>query len=159
MSNIALLDKKTIDKIAAGEVVERPLSVVKELVENSCDAGASHISVEIKGGGIELIRVTDDGTGISAEDIKTAFLSHATSKLHSIDELSNIESMGFRGEALSSIAAVSRTEIITRTARAVTGVHFALEGGEERIFEEVGVPEGTTLVVRNLFFNTPVCIL
>ena len=155
MSNIALLDKKTIDKIAAGEVVERPLSVVKELVENSCDAGASHISVEIKGGGIELIRVTDDGTGISAEDIKTAFLSHATSKLHSIDELSNIESMGFRGEALSSIAAVSRTEIITRTAHALTGVHFALEGGEERIFEEVGVPEGTTLVVRNLFFNTP----
>ena len=155
MRNIALLDKKTIDKIAAGEVVERPLSVVKELVENSCDAGASHISVEIKGGGSELIRVTDDGSGIPAGDIKTAFLSHATSKLHSIDELMSIESMGFRGEALSSIAAVSRTEIITRTPDSVTGVHFATEGGEERIFEEVGVPEGTTLVVRNLFFNTP----
>ena len=155
MSNIALLDKKTIDKIAAGEVVERPLSVVKELVENSCDAGAKHISVEIKGGGSELIRVTDDGTGISSDEIKTAFLSHATSKLHSIEELGNIRSMGFRGEALSSIASVSRTEIITRTAGSVTGVHFALEGGEERIFEEVGVPEGTTMVVRNLFFNTP----
>ncbi|MBO6137484.1 MAG: DNA mismatch repair endonuclease MutL [Lachnospiraceae bacterium] len=155
MSSIVVLDKKTIDKIAAGEVVERPLSVVKELVENSCDAGASHISVEIKGGGSELIRVTDDGGGIDAEDIKNAFVSHATSKLHSIDELGSIRSMGFRGEALSSIAAVSRTEIITRTKRSVTGVHFALEGGEERIFEEVGVPEGTTLIVRNLFFNTP----
>ncbi len=153
--SIEVLDKNTIDKIAAGEVVERPLSVVKELVENSCDAGAKHISVEIRGGGTELIRVTDDGCGIDADEIRKAFYPHATSKLRSIEDLDDIRSMGFRGEALSSIAAVSRAELITRPKKALTGIRFALEGAKERLFEEVGVPEGTTIVIRNLFFNTP----
>ncbi|MBE5868123.1 MAG: DNA mismatch repair endonuclease MutL [Lachnospiraceae bacterium] len=156
MAQIQVLDSAVIDKIAAGEVVERPLSVVKELVENALDAGASAISVETKDGGIEMIRVTDNGSGIEADQVKNAFLRHATSKIRQAEDLDRIGSLGFRGEALSSIAAVSKVEIITKTKEKLTGVHFVLEGGKEKVFEEVGAPEGTTIIMRNLFFNTPV---
>ncbi len=155
MSKILVLDKITVDKIAAGEVIERPASVAKELIENAIDSGASYIKTEIRNGGIELIRVTDDGCGIEPEDVRTAFFRHATSKLKSIDDLSGILSLGFRGEALSSIAAVSQVELMTRTAGSLTGVRTAISGGEEISYEEIGVPFGTTIIVRNLFFNTP----
>ena len=156
MPEINLLSQSTIDKIAAGEVVERPLNVVKELTENAIDAGATAITVEIKDGGITLIRVTDNGCGIEKEQIKKAFLRHATSKIISIEDLSYTESLGFRGEALSSIAAVSQVEVITKTADELTGIRYAIAAGKEEDLEEVGAPTGTTFLVRNLFFNTPV---
>ncbi len=156
MAKIQVLDSGTIDKIAAGEVVERPSSVVKELVENALDAGASAITVEIKEGGISFIRVTDNGSGIEASQVKNAFLRHATSKITSAEDLYSIQSLGFRGEALSSIAAVSKLELITKTSAALTGVRYLAEGAEEKEISEVGAPEGTTIIIRNLFFNTPV---
>ena len=152
---IQVLDQKTIDKIAAGEVVERPASVVKELVENSIDSGATAITVEIKEGGISLIRVTDNGCGIPAEQVPTAFLRHATSKITSIEDLLTVRSLGFRGEALSSIAAVGQVELITKTGEALTGLRYEIHGGIEQNVEEIGCPEGTTFIVRNLFYNTP----
>lgn len=156
MSVINVLSQSTIDKIAAGEVVERPLSVVKELTENAIDAGATAITVEIKEGGISLIRVTDNGSGIEKEQVRKAFLRHATSKITSIEDLSIVESLGFRGEALSSIAAVAQVEVITKTEKDLTGVRFAIAGGVEEELEEIGAPTGTTFLIRNLFFNTPV---
>lgn len=155
MKTIAVLDQQTIDKIAAGEVVERPASVVKELVENSIDAGASAVTVEIENGGITFIRITDNGSGITREQVPLAFLRHATSKIREISDLEQISSLGFRGEALSSIAAVSQVEVITKTAEDLTGVRYVIEGGREKGMEEVGAPEGTTFLIRNLFFNTP----
>ena len=152
---IKLLDQTTIDKIAAGEVIERPSSVVKELLENSIDAGASAITVEIKEGGLSFIRVTDNGCGIPKEQVKTAYLRHATSKIETVDDLSYITSLGFRGEALSTIAAVSQCEMVTKTAGSITGVKYVINGGVEEDLKEIGVPEGTTIVVRNLFYNTP----
>lgn len=156
MREIHVLDSETIDKIAAGEVVERPSSVVKELVENAIDAGASAITVEGKEGGIEFLRVTDNGCGMEASQLRTAFLRHATSKISSSEDLTRIASLGFRGEALSSIAAVSKVEIITKTSEGITGSRMVLEGAGEVCMEEVGAPEGTTFIMRNLFFNTPV---
>ncbi len=156
MAQIHVLDDNTIDKIAAGEVVERPSSVVKELVENAMDAGATAITVEIKEGGIEFIRVTDNGGGIEKSQVRNAFLRHATSKITQVTDLQTLRSLGFRGEALSSIAAVAKVEIVTKTANEMTGVRYCLEGGREIEFEEVGAPDGTTFIVRNLFFNTPV---
>lgn len=155
MAEIHILDNSTIDKIAAGEVVERPASVVKELVENAMDAGARAVTVEIKEGGIEFIRVTDDGSGIEKPQVKNAFLRHATSKISNISDLLSLQSMGFRGEALSSIAAVSRVELITKTKNDMTGIRYCLEGAKETEYEEIGAPDGTTFIVRNLFFNTP----
>lgn len=155
MAQINLLDSATVDKIAAGEVVERPASVVKELVENAIDAGADSITVEIKEGGISFIRVTDNGGGIEKEQVKNAFLRHATSKIRTVEDLLDVSSLGFRGEALSSIAAVAQVELITKTEDALTGVRFCVEGGVEKDFAEIGAPSGTTMLVRNLFFNTP----
>ena len=155
MAFINELDKQTIDQIAAGEVVERPASVVKELVENAIDSGATAVTVEIKGGGIDMIRVTDNGSGIEKSQIRKAFKRHATSKLKTIDDLFSIHSLGFRGEALSSISSVAQVEMITKTADELTGIKYTIEGGEEKGFEEVGAPDGTTFVIRNLFFNTP----
>lgn len=155
MSRIQLLDNATIDKIAAGEVVERPSSVVKELVENAIDAGATAITVEIKEGGISFIRVTDNGNGIPEDQVKEAFLRHATSKIRTSEDLNNIHSLGFRGEALSSISAVAQVEVMTKTKDSLMGVHYAVEGGKETDFSQVGVPNGTTILVKNLFFNTP----
>lgn len=155
MSKIQVLDQHTIDKIAAGEVVERPSAIVKELVENSIDAGANAITVEIKDGGISFIRITDNGTGIEREQVRTAFLSHATSKIRSVEDLITVGSLGFRGEALSSIAAVAQVELVTKTSHGLTGVRYVIEGGKEVSFEEIGCPEGTTFLVRNLFYNTP----
>lgn len=151
-----LLDSSTIDKIAAGEVVERPSSVVKELVENAMDAGARAVTVEIKEGGCSFIRVTDNGGGIDKKQVRKAFFRHATSKIRSVEDLYQVKSLGFRGEALSSIAAVSMVELITKTKEELTGIHYRLEGEKEREFSEVGAPEGTTIIVRELFFNTPV---
>lgn len=155
MRKIAVLDQNTIDKIAAGEVVERPSSVVKELVENAIDAGATAITVEITDGGKKLIRITDNGGGIEADQIPLAFLRHATSKIEKVEDLEQIASLGFRGEALSSIAAVSQVELITKTASAISGSRYIIEGGMEHSLEELGAPEGTTFLVRNLFYNTP----
>lgn len=155
MRKIAVLDQNTIDKIAAGEVVERPASVVKELVENAVDAGSTAITVEIKDGGISFIRVTDNGGGIPKEQVPLAFLRHATSKIERVEDLLQITSLGFRGEALSSISAVSQMEVITKTQEALTGVRYIIEGGREKSLEEIGAPCGTTMLVRNLFFNTP----
>ncbi len=156
MAQIHVLDSETIDKIAAGEVVEKPASVVKELVENAIDAGATAITVEIKDGGIEFIRVTDNGAGMEKDQIRTAFMRHATSKIRSAGDLTSIASLGFRGEALSSIAAVSKVELISKTKETLTGTRILLEGGKEVSFDEVGAPDGTTFIVRNLFYNTPV---
>lgn len=156
MPQIHILDSETIDKIAAGEVVERPASVVKELVENAIDAGATAITVEAKDGGIEFIRVTDNGCGMDKEQLRTAFLRHATSKIESADDLVRIASLGFRGEALSSIAAVSKVELITKTKNQLTGTRIVMEGAVEQAFEEIGAPDGTTFIMRNLFYNTPV---
>ena len=156
MAEIKILSEDTIDKIAAGEVVERPMSVVKELVENAMDAGSTAITVEIKNGGIDLIRVTDNGQGIESEEIRLAFARHATSKIRSAEDLTNLSSMGFRGEALSSIAAVAQVEVVTKTKASLTGVRYTIEGAIEKDFEEVGAPDGTTFLVKNLFFNTPV---
>ena len=152
---IRLLDKNVVDKIAAGEVIERPSSVVKELLENSIDAGAKDITVEIKDGGTTFIRVTDNGCGIPKEEVRTAYMRHATSKIENEDDLSRISSLGFRGEALSTIAAVAQTEMITKTSDSLTGIKYVIHGGVEVEYKEVGVPDGTTIVVRNLFFNTP----
>ncbi len=156
MPTITLLDEQTIDKIAAGEVVERPSSVVKELVENAIDAEATAITVEIKEGGISFIRITDNGCGIEKEDVPLAFLRHSTSKIKSAEDLLCISSLGFRGEALSSIAAVAQVELITKTYGELTGVRYVIEGSKEIACEEVGAPEGTTFLVKNLFFNVPV---
>ena len=155
MRKIAVLDQNTIDKIAAGEVVERPSSVVKELVENAIDAGATAVTVEITDGGKKLIRITDNGSGMEAEQIPLAFLRHATSKIEKVEDLEHIASLGFRGEALSSIAAVSQVELITKTPSAVSGSRYVIEGGQEHSLEELGAPEGTTFLIRNLFYNTP----
>ena len=156
MAQIHVLDSETIDKIAAGEVVERPSSVVKELVENAIDAGADAITVEAKDGGIEFIRVTDNGCGMEKDQLRTAFLRHATSKIENAGDLNHISSLGFRGEALSSISAVAKVEVITKPKDSITGSRILLEGAKEVGFEEVGAPDGTTFLMRNLFFNTPV---
>ena len=156
MGNITLLDQATIDKIAAGEVVERPSSVVKELVENAIDAGSTAITVEIKDGGISFIRISDNGCGIDPSDIKTAFLRHSTSKIRSVEDLLTISSLGFRGEALSSISAVSMVELLTKTKDSICGIRYVIEGSQEKTMEEAASPDGTTFFVRNLFYNTPV---
>lgn len=155
MSNIELLSQETIDKIAAGEVIERPCSVVKELVENAIDAGASAITVEIKEGGISFIRITDNGCGIEKAQVPLAFLRHSTSKIKKIEDLLCVKSLGFRGEALSSIAAVARVELITKTYDSLTGVRYLIEGSKEISMEEIGAPDGTTFLVKDLFYNTP----
>ncbi|NLL01364.1 MAG: DNA mismatch repair endonuclease MutL [Clostridiales bacterium] len=155
MSLIRLLDEKTINQIAAGEVVERPSAVVKELIENALDAGATAITTEIKEGGLSLIRITDNGSGIAKEDIPVAFMRHATSKIKTAEDLFNVTSLGFRGEALSSIAAVSQIELITKETASLNGYRYIIEGGEEKSLEEIGCPAGTTFIIRNLFYNTP----
>ena len=155
MGKIAVLDQQTIDKIAAGEVVERPASVVKELVENAIDAGATQITVEIKEGGIGYIRITDNGSGMEKDDIPVAFLRHSTSKIRSADDLLGVSSLGFRGEALSSISAVAMVELITKTKENDLGSRCCIEGGVQKSLEEIGAPDGTTFIIRNLFYNTP----
>lgn len=156
MARIQVLSKETIDKIAAGEVIERPASVVKELIENSIDAGADAITIEIKEGGISFIRITDNGSGIHKEDIPAAFLRHATSKIESAADLHSVKSLGFRGEALSSVAAVSQVELISKTPNSIIGTRYVIEGTKEIEMGDIGVPGGTTIIVRNIFFNTPV---
>ena len=155
MNEIVLLSQDTIDKIAAGEVVERPASVVKELVENAVDAGANAVTVEIRDGGTSLVRITDNGCGIPKEQVRIAYMQHATSKIRKVEDLLTSDTLGFRGEALSSIAAVSQVEMITKTAGSLTGVRYVIEGGVEKSLEEIGAPEGTTFLVHNLFYNTP----
>lgn len=155
MAQIRVLDQSTINKIAAGEVIERPSSVVKELVENAIDAGASAVTIEIKDGGCSFIRITDNGSGIPKDQIQLAFLRHSTSKIKSVEDLLTISSLGFRGEALSSIAAVSQVELITKTSDGLTGSRYLIDGGREKSIEEIGAPNGTTFLVRNLFYNTP----
>ncbi|HKL80416.1 MAG TPA: DNA mismatch repair endonuclease MutL [Mobilitalea sp.] len=155
MSLIQVLSESTINQIAAGEVVERPSAVIKELIENSMDAGATAITAEIKDGGLSLIRITDNGAGVSKEDIPLAFLRHATSKIKTAEDLLSVTSLGFRGEALSSIAAVAQVELITKTPNSLNGYRYIIEGGEEKSFDEIGCPSGTTIVVRNIFYNTP----
>ena len=154
-SKIELLDEATINKIAAGEVIERPLSVVKELVENSVDAGASAVTIEIKGGGIDFIRVTDNGSGIPSDQVRLAFTPHATSKIRNADDLFDVRSLGFRGEALSTIAAVAGVELVTKTPDSLTGILYRTEGGREISCEEAGCAEGTTFIARNLFLHVP----
>ncbi|MCD8380644.1 MAG: DNA mismatch repair endonuclease MutL [Lachnospiraceae bacterium] len=156
MADILVLSEDTIDQIAAGEVVERPLNVVKELVENAMDAGAKAITVEIKNGGIDLIRVTDNGEGIPSDQVRVAFFRHATSKIRNMQDLNQLSSMGFRGEALSSIAAVAQVELVTRTQDDIAGTRYEIEGAVEKAFDQVGAPQGTTILVRNLFYNIPV---
>ena len=155
MRKIAVLDQQTIDKIAAGEVVERPSSIVKELVENAIDAGATAVTVEITDGGKKMIRITDNGGGMERDQVPLAFLRHATSKIEKVEDLEHIASLGFRGEALSSIAAVSQVELITKTPSALSGVRYVINGGVQESLEDMGAPEGTTFLVRNLFYNTP----
>lgn len=152
---IKVLDQNTINKIAAGEVIEKPSSVIKELVENSIDSGATAITVEVKGSGLSFLRVTDNGAGIKKDEVKLAFLRHATSKLVTVEDLLSISSLGFRGEALASIASVAQVEMITKTADDVTGLRYQIHGGREISSEEIGAPGGTTIIVRNLFYNTP----
>ena len=152
---IQVLDQKTINQIAAGEVIERPMAVVKELIENALDAGATAITIEIKEGGISFIRITDNGSGIAKDEIKTAFLRHATSKIRTMEDLLTVNSLGFRGEALSSIAAVAQVELITKQQEEFVGTRYEIHGGKEIAWEQVGCPEGTTFIVRNLFYNTP----
>ena len=152
---IKVLDQNTINKIAAGEVIEKPSSVIKELVENSIDSGATAVTVEVKGGGLSFLRVTDNGAGIKKDEVKLAFLRHATSKLVTVEDLLSISSLGFRGEALASIAAVAQVDMITKTADDVTGLRYQIHGGKEISSEEIGAPGGTTIIVRNLFYNTP----
>ncbi len=155
MPNITVLDQNTINKIAAGEVIERPASVVKELLENAIDAKATAVTVEIKEGGTSFIRVTDNGCGIPKDEVSLAFLRHSTSKIKSVEDLFTVSSLGFRGEALASIAAVSQVELITKTSTGLTGTRYQIDGGQERSVEEIGAPEGTTFIARNLFYNTP----
>ena len=156
MGNIVLLDDLTINQIAAGEVIERPASVVKEMLENSIDAGAKNVTIEIKNGGISLIRITDDGSGIAADDMEIAFERHATSKIRSAEDLSSVKSMGFRGEALASIAAIAKVEMISKRADTEIGNKILIEGGNVLEKTEVGAPIGTKITVENLFYNTPV---
>ncbi|MBO6157979.1 MAG: DNA mismatch repair endonuclease MutL [Firmicutes bacterium] len=156
MPKIRLLDQATVNKIAAGEVIERPYSIVKEMVENAIDAGATKVTIQIQDGGISLIRITDNGCGIEPTEVRAAFLRHSTSKIRKVEDLLSSTSLGFRGEALASIAAVSRTEMVTRTAASGTGVRYVIEGGEEKLFEETACPVGTSIRVENLFYNTPV---
>ena len=155
MPNIAILNQETIDKIAAGEVVERPCSVVKELVENAIDAGSTAITVEIKDGGISFIRITDNGCGIERDQVAVAFYRHSTSKIRSAEDLLTVKSLGFRGEALSSISAVARVELITKTYDELTGTRYVIEGSKELSNEEIGAPDGTTFIVKDLFYNVP----
>lgn len=155
MPHIQVLDQVTIDKIAAGEVIERPASIVKELVENAIDAGATFVTVEIRDGGIDFIRVTDNGCGIPHEEVRSAFLRHSTSKIRNVEDLMRIHSLGFRGEALSSIAAVTRTELITKQKESELGTRYVIEGGREVSLEETGAPDGTTFLVYQLFYNVP----
>ena len=155
MPEIRVLDQSTINQIAAGEVVERPSSIVKELVENAVDANSTAVTVEIKGGGIDFIRITDNGCGIEKEQVRKAFLPHATSKIRAASDLETVASLGFRGEALSSIAAVAKVEVVTKTDEGISGIRYVIEGGEEKSYDEIGCPEGTTFIIRNLFFNTP----
>ena len=155
MKNINILDSNTIDKIAAGEVVERPSAVVKELVENSIDANADAVTIEIKDGGISFIRITDNGEGIDRSQVKKAFMRHATSKIKSVEDLISVTSLGFRGEALSSISAVGKVEFLTKTKTDFIGTRYVVEGGRECVFEAAGIPDGTTIIVRDLFFNVP----
>ena len=155
MANIQVLDQKTIDQIAAGEVIERPSSVVKELVENSIDAGATAVTVEIRDGGTSFIRVTDNGSGIDRDQVSVAFLRHSTSKIRAVEDLFHVASLGFRGEALSSIASIAMVELITKTKDADAGVRYVIEGGVERKIEDMAAPDGTTFLVRSLFYNTP----
>ena len=156
MGNIVLLDDLTINKIAAGEVIERPASVIKEMIENSIDAGANNITVEIEKGGISYIKITDNGKGIVADDLEMAFERHATSKIRSADDLNTVTSMGFRGEALASIAAIARVELISKTAEQQNGYKVIVEGGNILDKSEAGCPTGTSITVTNLFYNTPV---
>ena len=155
MKNINILDSNTIDKIAAGEVVERPSAVVKELVENSIDANADAVTIEIKDGGISFIRITDNGEGIDRSQVKKAFMRHATSKIKCVEDLISVTSLGFRGEALSSISAVGKVEFLTKTKTDFIGTRYVVEGGRECVFEDAGIPDGTTIIVRDLFFNVP----
>ena len=155
MPKINLLDKSVYELIAAGEVIERPSSVIKELAENSIDAGATSITVEIKRGGISYLRVTDDGCGIAYEDIPTAFMRHATSKVYTQDDLDSINTLGFRGEALASVCAVSRVELITKQREDKLGSQYRIEGGEPVEYDRAGCADGTTIIIRDLFFNTP----
>ena len=155
MANIQVLDQITIDKIAAGEVIERPASIVKELVENAIDAGATAVTVEIKEGGISFIRITDNGCGIPKEEVPVAFLRHSTSKIRTVEDLTTVASLGFRGEALSSIAAIAQVELITKTKESLLGTRYVIEGGIEKKLEEVGAKDGTTFLVRQIFYNTP----
>lgn len=155
MSKITCLDSSTINKIAAGEVIERPSAVVKELVENSIDSGAKAITIEVKDGGTSLIRITDNGCGIEKEEISLAFMRHATSKIRNADDLLKVVSLGFRGEALASVASIAQVEVITKTPEELTGIRYRIEGGEEKGTEEIGCPDGTTFLVRNLFYNVP----
>ena len=154
-NRINILDKNTINQIAAGEVIDRPASIIKELVENSIDAGATSISVEIRGGGIDLIRITDNGCGINRDDVKVAFVRHSTSKISNAEDLSFITSLGFRGEALASIAAVADVELITKQKEAFSAVRYHISGGEEKEFEEIGAPDGTTFIIRDVFCPLP----
>ena len=155
MANIQVLDQITIDKIAAGEVIERPASIVKELVENAIDAKATAVTVEIQDGGISLIRITDNGCGIPQSEVPLAFLRHSTSKIRTVDDLTTVASLGFRGEALSSIAAIAQVELITKTRDSLLGTRYVIEGGREKKLEEVGAKDGTTFLVRQIFYNTP----
>ncbi len=155
MPKINVLPKEVYSLIAAGEVVERPMSIVKEMIENSIDAGAKHITVEIKNGGTTYIRITDDGCGIAREDVKKVFISHATSKISTGSDLDSIATLGFRGEAMASIAAVAKVELLTKAENEETGVRYEIAGGEELDFSDAGCPQGTTVVVRDIFFNVP----
>ncbi len=155
MANIQVLDQITIDKIAAGEVIERPASIVKELVENAIDAGATAVTVEIKDGGISFIRITDNGCGIPREEVALAFLRHSTSKIRTVEDLTTVASLGFRGEALSSIAAIAQVELITKTKDALLGTRYVIEGGVEKKIEDAGAKDGSTFLIHNIFYNTP----
>ena len=155
MANIQVLDQITIDKIAAGEVIERPSSIVKELVENAIDAGATAVTVEIKEGGISFIRITDNGCGIPKEEVPLAFLRHSTSKIRTVEDLSTVASLGFRGEALSSIAAISQVELLTKTRESLLGTRYVIEGGKEKKIEDAGAKDGTTFLIHQIFYNTP----
>ena len=156
MGNIVLLDDLTINQIAAGEVIERPASVIKEMVENSIDAGATNVTVEIKNGGISYIRISDNGKGIARDDVELAFERHATSKIRNAEDLKNVKSMGFRGEALASIASIATVELVTKTEEESIGTKIVVEGGDVLLVEDAGCSKGTSITVRNLFFNTPV---
>ena len=155
MAKIQVLDKHVAELIAAGEVVERPASVVKELMENTIDAGAKHVTVEIRDGGVSYIRITDDGCGIHREDVPTAFLRHATSKVRTEEDLTSIGTLGFRGEALASVAAVAKVELTTCAAGEMVGTHYVIHGGEEILIEDCGCAEGSTFIVEDLFYNIP----